>query len=69
MTANTDVIIALEGYNRKYMTDTAELTADRRDACIFSTPSDTAKLQEYQSFLQQQYPDRVTLEVIMQKLA
>lgn len=58
------VVLSVDGYNRRYMTDTAELSSDLNDACVFDTPSETPKLREFQSYLEQQYPSRVSMQVI-----
>jgi len=60
--ANSNVRIVLEGYRRLYVTDTAELTSDRRQARVFSTPSETTELNNFMAFMRTNYPDRVALE-------
>lgn len=55
------VRIVINGYTRRYVTDTTELTTNRKDAAVFSS-RDTARLNSFMSFVQPIYQDRVDLE-------
>lgn len=55
------VRIVINGYTRRYVTDTTELTTNRRDAAVFST-DDMPKLNSFMSFLEPMYQDRIDLE-------
>ena len=57
------VRIVINGYTRRYVTDTTELTTDRSQAAIFSA-DDMPKLNSFMAFVQPIYQDSVDLEPV-----
>jgi hypothetical protein len=55
------VRIVINGYTRRYVTDTTELTTNRREAAVFGS-DDMPKLNSFMAFLEPMYQDRIDLE-------
>lgn len=58
------VRIVINGYTRRYVTDTTELTTNRNEAAVFGH-RDMAKLNSFMHFLEDTYQDRVDLEPVL----
>jgi hypothetical protein len=60
------VRIVINGYTRRYVTDTTELTTDRRQAAVFSS-DEMYKLNSFMAFLQPMYQDSIDLEPVYKR--
>lgn len=58
------VRIVINGYTRRYVTDTTELTTNRNEAAVFGT-RDMDKLNSFMHFLEDNFQDRVDLEPVL----
>lgn len=57
------VRIVINGYTRRYVTDTTELTTDRSQAAVFGS-DDMPRLNSFMAFVQPIYQDSVDLEPV-----
>ena len=57
------VRIVINGYTRRYVTDTTELTTNRNEAAVFSESTDMDKFHSFMAFLEPMYADRIDLDV------